>query len=316
MTNLADLSEKLQDTAAAITTMETTLVQTRDVAVQEILATLRRRHADLETRFATLADAQETEVCRYRILRSGSTFPIAVLADSLRAFQGWLTVTFDAVAHGPKARSRVSAEVAQRTTLDLGYVYPGSVGFVLTIPNQRLLIGETELDTAVQQMFGMLRAENSAQLRDFSRKVGVAPIRKMHEWVSSHAKADLSADIRWERGEILKSDILFQSEEAVRLASIVESTSDETIERVTLTGFLQGGDLDSRSFHLSFPEVQEAEDIRGYMAKNFAPTEELLLGKRYEVDLVKRTVTQYATEKDDVWWEMEGIRGVSQQKSA
>jgi hypothetical protein len=311
MTDLTDISEKLQDTVAAIAAMEATLIRTRDAGVNEILATLRRRHDDLEARFVALADAQETEVCRYRILRSGAAFPIAVLADSLRAFQSWLTVTFDAVAHGPKARSRVSADVVQRTTLDLGYVYPGSVGFVLTIPNQRLLIGETDLDAAVHQMFDMLRAESSTQLRNISRRVGVAPIRKMHDWVSSHAKADLSADIKWERGETVKSDILFQSEEAVRLASLVESTSDETIERVTLTGFLQGGDLDSRSFHLSFPETQEADDIRGYMTKSFAPKEELQLGKRYEADLVKHTVTRYAIEDDSVWWEMENIRAVS-----
>jgi hypothetical protein len=132
----------------------------------------------------------------------------------------------------------------------------------------------------------------------------------MHEWVNTHAKADLSADVRWVRGEKLKSDILFQAEEAAKLALIVESTSDETATKVTLAGFLRGADLDSRSFHLSFPETQETEDIHGYMAKSFVSPKELPLGKRYEIDLVKRTMTHYATEKDDTWWELEDIRPI------
>jgi len=308
MTDILDLSEKLQDTSAAIAAMEAVYLRTNESAIQETLRTLERRRSDLEARLSAATDAQEIEVCRYRIIKTDGAFPISVLADSLRAFQGWLTVTFDAIKNGPKTRSRVSVEIAHQSTLEFGYAYQGSVGFVLTIPNERLLIGETDLDLTVNEMFEILRSTSSSELREHSRKVGLASIRRMHEWINAHAKAEVSADIRWSRGETIKSDILFQAEEAARLASIVEATSDQTAEKMTVTGFLQGADLDARTFHLSFPEAEGTEDVHGYMAKTFTAPLELPLGRRYEADLVKYTVSYYAMDKDDVRWDLMALR--------
>jgi hypothetical protein len=308
MTDLLGLSEKLQDTVATLATMEAAYLKTREDGIREVLSTLQRRQAALEAQFADAADVQGAEVCRYRVIKSEGAFPISVLADSLRAFQGWLTIMYDAVAHGPKARSRVSAEVAQQSTLNFGYAFPGSVGFVLTIPNDRLLIGETDLDRAVSEMFDMLRVTNSAELREYSRKVGIAPIRKMHEWVNAHAKSRLSVDIKWARGETPKSDIIFQAEEAAHLAQIVESTSDETVDRLTMVGVLAGGDLHSRSFHLSFPETKGVEDIRGYLTKDIVSLKDFVLGKRYIAEVVKNTITQYSTEQETTNWELAALK--------
>jgi hypothetical protein len=160
-------------------------------------------------------------------------------------------------------------------------------------------------------MFGMLHVTTPSELRDHSRKVGVAPIRRMHDWVNANARSDLSTDIRWSHGEVAKKSILFQAEEAARLALIVESTSDQTFNKMTVSGFLRGADLDKRTFHISFPEVQETEDIHGHMAKAFVPPQEMTLDKRYEADLTKYTMTYYAMDKDDEWWELDALRPIA-----
>jgi hypothetical protein len=307
MTDLIDLSEKLQDTNAAIATLEKALVATpTDSGLVMMLKSLEHRQRVLEHEFAAEADARGVDVFRYALDRGDGEFPLTALADSLRSFQSWLTAVFDAIrSNRPKTRARVSAENTMLSTLDFGYSFAGSVGFVFTMPRSRVLIGESELDQAVAKLFEMMRVGEPDQLAQFARDIGLASVKKMYDWAHIHSQYALGANIQWQRAAEIRGNITFQPEEASRLETMIENTSPETIDTVPMIGLLEGGDLQSRAFHLSFPE---ATDIKGYMTEDFEePDGGMILGRRYRCELRKHTIVRYAEARERVWWELAGL---------
>jgi hypothetical protein len=181
-------------------------------------------------------------VFRYALDRGEGEFSLNALTDSLRSFQSWLTAVFDAIrSNRPKARARVSAENTVLSTLDFGYSYAGSVGFVFTMPRERILIGERELDRAIAKIFEMIRVGDPEQLAQFARDMGLASVKKMYDWAHVHSQYAIGANIKWQRADDILGDVTFQPEEATRLESMIENTSPETIEIIPLIGLLEGG---------------------------------------------------------------------------
>jgi hypothetical protein len=302
MTDLLELADQLQDTNAAIATME------RELATAPLsegagiaLRSLEHRRAVLEKQFAQEANIQGIDIFRYTIARDEPEFPVSALADSLKSFQSWLTVVFDAIkTKTAKRRARVSADIAALTTLDFGYAYPGSRGFVLTVPNERLLLIDSDLDQAVVSMFQMLKAESSEEILSYAQQVGVASVNLMYQWVRNNSEYALAADIQWRRNDEVRQEILFQPEQALNLKTIIERTSEEEQETISVISTLQGGDVQTRSFHLSSPE---ADDVRGRLGETFVePGDGLVLGNTYRAELLKRTVLYYATGEEEVSW--------------
>src|SRR5215469_13102325 len=197
MTDLLDLADKLQDTNAAIATMERALATAPTSEGAGIaLRSLEHRRIVLEREFAKEANVQGIDIFRYSIARDEPEFPVSALADALKSFQSWLTVVFDAIkTKTAKRRARVSADIVALSTLDFGYSYPGSRGFVLTVPNQRLLLIDSDLDQSVIRMFHMLQATSSEEILGYAREVGVAAVNSMYQWVENNSKYALATDI-------------------------------------------------------------------------------------------------------------------------
>jgi hypothetical protein len=221
MSDLLDIREKIEDTHAVIAKVRTDLGnEPQDTRSAMLLRSLEKRLESLEMVFRKIANADQIEVCSYRLLIRDSddaSFPIAAVGDTLRNFQIWLTVIFDAIKTGPKKRSRPAIEVVKETTLDFAYTYPGSLGVVFTIPNQRDLFDTSAIDQSIDVMFKMLHVNTSAQLADFAKAYGVSAIRRMYDWANNHANYNVSADIKWRRGETTKNETLIQSPEAANL---------------------------------------------------------------------------------------------------
>ncbi|MGE0737464.1 MAG: hypothetical protein AB7P50_22215, partial [Alphaproteobacteria bacterium] len=229
-------------------------------------------------------------------------FPATAFADSIKSWQTCITVFFDALVNGPKKSSRTSAEIVQQTTLDVGYIFPGSLGVAFTIPNERMLV-DSFLDDAVKTIFATLRVISPAELLEFSRKLGPAPIRKLHDWAVSNYQFGMAIDIEWMRDKERRLATMFQAEEAARLIKIIEDTKPEETEPVDVEGMLVGGDLKKRNFHLVVPE---SPDIEGYLADNFIPPMEadLVLNKRYRASLIRHIIVNLATESENERWEL------------
>ncbi len=237
MPDILDLQEKLQDTTAAIAQLEHAVIENPDTpSLAANLRSLHKRREVLEALFLEMANQLEQDVCRYRLFVAGTRPTISGLAQAWNTFQGAFSVIYDAIKNGPKLRGRVSGTAAEETALGFSYSFTGSVGIVMTMPNERLLLGETFLDQAIRTMFDLAGAHEHKQIREFAKTLGPAPVRAMYYWANSHVQHGMGAEIEWRREKELRARLLIQEPELARLTSVILQTSDETSEKLTYTG--------------------------------------------------------------------------------
>lgn len=277
----------------------------QNAALQMSLESIATKTKALTEQFDKQSSLQQVDVCDYRLIKEGEgSYPIIAVGDSLKNFQLLLSVIFDAVKTGAKVKSRPSAEVMQQTQLDYGYSYAGSLGMVFTIPNERRIADDSDLDLAVKVLFRMLKLHSGAELAEFAREYGISTIRKMYAWADTHSKYGFATDIKWKKSPDRLGEVFLQSAEAENLCRLIVSTSDVQREDLRLEGELVGGDTVTKEFHLRFPQ---GEDIKGKFDAELAFTGNLVLNKRYRVHLAKETKVFYATEREDTNYFLLGL---------
>ena len=153
MTRLLELQENIQDTTAALGQLERALVENPGSRTLGLSGkSLQKRLQVLESEFLAETHSLGVDVCSYRLFGGQKLGRLSGLTRVLSDFQTLVSVIYDAVKSGtPKRRRRVSVDAATETAFDLGYVFPGSLGVVLTMPNERLLLGESKLDSFVER---------------------------------------------------------------------------------------------------------------------------------------------------------------------
>lgn len=303
MTTLIELRAMLEETNAALAVTQRDMAASPDsLAVSMTADSLEKRRRKLEEQFLAAADGLGVDVCNYRLFKDGEQ-PLAVaIADAIRSFQSLVSIVYSAIAGGaPKQRASVSAEVIAETSFGFGYTYPGSVGMVLTLPNERLLFGGSRLDDAMHAIFDMARAESASAIAEFAATLGPAPVREMYKWSDLHARRGLGADIEWRREMEVRAELVLQPPEIVHLRDTIGEVGDAKEEELKLGARLVGIDLAQSTFHL---QVEGADDIRGRLAEGGATIDPTMVPALYSVALIRRTQTQYSTDEDRVTYEL------------
>ena len=298
MDSLLELLEKLRETEGAIARLEKAILEYPDSpTLISSLKSLRKRQQHLEAIFADISHRQSLDVCTYRLFTEQDSRPtLKSLSSTLLSFQELYTLVYDALKHGPKVKSQVSAEVAANTAFGFAYTISGSIGVVLTMPNERLLIGETMLEEAIIMLFDMVKASTSTQIANFAQKVGVAPIRKMYTWAWNQVQAGLGSEIQWRRKQEVRASLFIQPPELEALERAIAATSEEVEDTFEFTGRLIGADIKAHTFHIEY----EGADIRGKMSENIGLEASVELPRLYKAKITKRTKIHYALEKEDV----------------
>jgi hypothetical protein len=268
---------------------------------------LARRQETLEAAFAEAAEADYLDICNYRLIpEAGDTYPVLGLSKILAEFQQLVTTVFDAIkTKKPKVRARIAPELVQLSSFDFGYVAPGSLEIVLTVPNERLLLVESDLDDSVNTVFTMMKSADPHEVGELVDKVGIASVKKLYELAEDHYKYALSAHIKWKRNEEIRGEILVQPAQFERLCARLDERSEETRELVSVKGRLVGLDVELRTFHMTFPE---GEDIRGRVGPAFKEGKVSEVPGNYIADMVKTTVVYYSTREDRVTYELVELR--------
>jgi hypothetical protein len=306
---LLDLQQRIQDTNALIAQMQRSL-QSPDVP-RSVIATLRSlesRLQMLEHEFLELASRKSLDVCSYRMFTATDKFKLSGFAKALADFQATFSLTYDALKHGPKQRATISPEVEAATAFDFGYAFSGSLGVVLTLENERLLLGETLLDETANVVFQMAKATTSEEVAVFAKRIGPPPIRALYKWASDHVAADMGADIEW-RKDGARSALLVQQQELYRLREAIAATSDETTERHTYTGTLKGLDVTTKRFRLERPDGEEIVGSTGDVVRAGHSVE---VPSTQTVRLELKTKIHYSTDKEERIWRLLGF--VSEQE--
>lgn len=299
MADLIDIITNLRETESVISRMEKVMREHPESETALLsLKSMLKRQRELERAFSEAAHDDFQDVCSYRIFGEDDEKPkISTIAKSLGDFQSLLTIIYDAIKSGkPKETARVSAESAGETALEFGYSFAGSVGFMMTMPNERLLIGETNLDEAMSQVFKMAKSQDTDQVAAFAKTIGIAPIRKIYQWAEDHVSSGMNVDIKWLRNEQVRNELRVDLQELENLIEIIAKTSEEKIEDIEVDGLLVGADVKTRTFHMTFPEAKE---IRGELSEILTQDGEIQINRRYKAKIRKMTKIHYSIEKDE-----------------
>ncbi len=306
MANFLEILENLQATESEISRLKNEIATNpSESSLGLMLESLYMRQKNLQDDFSSTAHEKFLDVCTYRLIPKENDRPsLSTIGRALCDFQALFTLVYDSLKNGPKDRSSFSAEIAKESAFDFGYSFSGSIGFALTMPNQRLLLGETELDRTMATIFELAKANDSENVRSFARMVGRAAIRKIYEWANNHVDATLDADIQWKRNNQIRSRLFIQSPELSKLKKIIDETNEEKPKPIELTGRLIGRDIKTGLFHMAFEG--EAEDIKGRLGEGVSIANKEL-DRVYTASLLKITKTYYSIEKEDVSYVLLGL---------
>jgi hypothetical protein len=221
------------------------------------------------------------------------------VSSALYDFQVAFSSLFDALKNGRRLRSRLTPDVVQATSFSVGYAFPGSIGVVLTLEHERLLLGGDILDDAVTTFFSLAQAPTDDDIRAIGSRLGPAPLRAIFKWAQAHIGDNLGADISWRRGTEVAANLFLQVQELERLSSAIAATSEDTRETINAPGRLTGADIKTRRFRF---EPDGSEAVAGSFSDAINEAHTVTLPARYRAHLEKHTRIHYSSEEEQVTW--------------
>ena len=304
MSELLALRNRLQETSSAITHLERSLAQNPDSPVVQFnLESVVRRFEQLESEFVGLADRKALDVCAYRLFTDEPEGPsIRGFSGALHEFQASFSSLYDAIKNGRRLRTVLTPDVDAATRFNFGYAYSGSVGVVLTISKERLLLGGNLLDDTVATFFRLAKAPTHDEIKTIGRELGPAPLKAIHRWAKAHISDGLGADIKWREGREVKASLFMQRAEIDRLRAEIEATSDEDHEKFPLTGYLTGASIENKRFDF---RPDGLAPISGRFTDAISAEYEVSMpNTRYRALVEKVTKVVYSSEQDIVAWHL------------
>jgi hypothetical protein len=303
MSKIIHLQRDLQDTHAALATLEKAIAaDPRSWSLKATAESLLKRLRKLEAEFARLTEAIGEDVCWYRLIPDNEDVSVKALASAFSNFQSLVSVVYDAVKSGiPKERGKLGAEAEKDSTLLFRYAFTGSLGVVLTVPNERLLLVESDLDNTFKNIFDMARSETPAAVLEFARNLGKPSIQRLFEWTSGLAGNRMEAEIQWRSGTTVKARLLLQQAEIERLRQIIDETSEESVTELTIDGTLVGANVEARTFVL---HLDEGGDIRGNFTDAISTAHKAEIPKRYQAKILKTAKVKYSTNEEKLTYQL------------
>jgi hypothetical protein len=295
---LLEIQKRLRDTTAAMAELERAAILQPDSTSLSVMAeSLRKRQRELDSEYRVEADNLGIDICTYRIFGDQDRQTLRAIVRTLGDFQTLVSTVYDAIKSGiPKIRGRITSNIVSETEFDFGYVFPGSVGVVLTIPNQRLLGIESHLDESITGIENMTKAKETEDILRFAKTFGGASIRALYNWAYGHDESGLGAEILWRRNQVIRSQVLTQQPEFKRLHEIIDQMSDETITEMEISGTLVGAEIaqKKKTFHI---KLDNGEDIKGTLEDAINEDQKAHIPTRYKAFVQKREQTKYSTDE-------------------
>ena len=310
MSELLELSHRLQDTSSAVAQLERALAEHPDSPVLRVnLESVSKRFDQLQTEFNEMADRRALDVCSYRLFAESYSGPsLRGFSGALREFQVAFSALFDAIQNGPRRRSSLSAEAVESTRFGVGYAYAGSLGVVLTIGRERMLFDAGPLTDTIETFFSIAQAPTRDDIREIGRRLGPAPLRSIFKWADAHVSDDIGADISWRHGEYVRS-LLLERVQIQRLRDEIGATSEETRKELTLSGVLTGASVVTKRFDF---QPDDSEAIHGHFKDAISTEHEVSLpSARYRVRVEKTTKVRYSSEEETTTWHLMSLEEIA-----
>ena len=300
MSDLQHLIDSLQDADGTLSSLERAARERpNDEVLQFNLQSIARRQSDLIRRIDFNLHVTQNEICRYRVMRDWSdAYPVKAVAESLSKFQDLVTSVFDSLRTAPKRRYRPSPENVDLSALNFAGAAAGSVIVTLSIPNDRLLAGETILDRTFGLVERTLEAKDSEQLHALAQEVGIASITKAYAWAEANVSFGLDTSIGWGKYYKTGNQFVVSKADAQTIKDIIENKSDEATDFVEMDCTLLGFDGATSYFHIQ--QLGEKDGIIGDLGP--AITHSWTTSQPYHARLLKTSQLKYATGEEKISW--------------
>ena len=299
MSNVLEIQDKLRENTELIAQLEKSLATHQSKAVAASLRSLYKLNHVYQEEFKVAAAIDLVDVVRYRIFDGTERPTMSLVGKALDYFQNLYTILYAAASTGkPKDTAHLNLESVNTTAFEFAYTYPGSLGFVFTLPNERLLFGETYLDAAMRDLFLMSRVQNVESVKDLARRLGLAPIRAIYKWLSALSASNVGVGIEWKKDEETKNVLILQPAEIDALRSIIDQTSDLQIGDSEMIGTLVAFDTKSRTFKLD--PIDEGSTIRGTIGDSAELPSLVSIPEKYRAIIQTKTRVHYATEQPEI----------------
>lgn len=303
MMSVRDTLDLLRDTEEAVETLQRNLDSNpASLVAKANLLSVEKRRRDLIRRLDYALHTRQEDLVRYEINRNAATYPAMAVAASITTFQELVTAVFDALRTAPKRRYTPSSESIHLSTLDFATARSGSVLVSLSIPNERLLLIESQLDMAFDTVRRLLASASKDDIRQFVDTVGIAAISKTYAWADTSASYGLDTVVRWGKKFDELTEMVVDRTQAQHIKEIIEETSDNIKEPALMEGILVGFDADTSYFDL---KIGKDVYIRGDLAPGLS--RQWTTDLPYRASLLRTTHVKYATGEESTRWTLLGL---------
>jgi hypothetical protein len=301
MMDLTETLRSLQDTDVALGKLNGLVPEAgADTILAINLEALAKRRADLERRLGAHLRADQLDLVEYRIDAAGAeACPAIAVAQAVQRFQELTTAVFDAVRSSPKRLYQPSRDSVELSTMGVASARAGAVMMVsLSVPNDRLLAIQSDLDVSFELVFALLRVRSQGELLPLQSRVGVAALTRALAWADNSIAFGLTTFISWQKNAAVSESIEISPDEATALHAAIESTTLERVDDFEQECELLSLNNASSTFLLI---TAAGDEITGLLASEF-PRGPWPIHARYLATLTRRLRVRCSTGEETVRW--------------
>ena len=295
MSDYAYVAGRVRSAQSAVSALERALTEApEDHSLQLNLRSAMRRYERSLAEMKAVAELNSVALCDYRLSPvQVEEYAISSVARSILSYQSLFSQVYAALRDRPKQNVGVPREMADRSALDFGYMYSGSLGFVFLAKDERNLFREGDLDEPATQTVRVMFASNASDVRAIAEELGRAVAKCAYDWFNTNANANFSADIKWHRSDGRVLGGMVENSRMQEVVWDVQNATEKEVEEITVQGTLVGGDVQTNSFHLVVPN---GPSYNGHVSRE-AILDNRILNGRYEARIRTTSEYQYATDK-------------------
>ena len=126
-----------------------------------------KRVADrTEEELDSVSESAQVDLCRYKVVqRADLPFGAAKFANSISAYQDLFTALVDRFQTGKKSQAKYTDAIKNMSELNIAYTFPGSLGVLFAIGNDRDMFAHGKLDDVVSAFDSILALRSPEEVR-------------------------------------------------------------------------------------------------------------------------------------------------------
>lgn len=300
MSRLASIHRELSETTALMKRYELAVLDDPEANayLEHDIRSLEKLRNQLELEFSLIAEDLQVDECRYRIFRDGDTPPLWPVTSILGEFQYLVALVFHSIDQkSALTRGNLDAATIANTSFRIGYSFEGSVGFVLTLPNESLTLFPemtTKIDESIDVVFQLASLRTHDDIRSITTRYGRPIVKSCYRWAGLHASNQINSDVEWKRGRSVRSKLFVQHQEFAHLISIIDQASEDEDREFYVDGVLTGANVTTKSFHFA---INGADQVHGSFDDAISDNHAATVPARYKALIRETRSINYATDE-------------------